>query len=316
MITSELKNKDRAIDFLARELEKGSLGLFLGAGVSRSFDVGGWLDLLNEIRSHPEVNLDVKEKYEKDSSGNILKDADDKNIFREYSAANYQSFADEVYFKLNEDEQKLKTIVKEVLYKGVDFGKSFDFFKHRQLISLSMLITGGLRGKVDTVFTLNYDTLLEWYLTQFGIKSNSVKDLPYMKIQSDVEIFHPHGYLANDEFDKGGESKIIVLAKKQAARRLANRENPWFDTTLQHLNNKVFLFIGMSESTSGDILMATLLTRSHDLVKKTKGVWIFVNPIDSVTESSLLSVGIAPLILEKKDISKFLLDINKRASEL
>ena len=203
------------------------------------------------------------------------------------------------------------------MYKNVKVEEDFDFFKHKQLISFSLIIMGGLRGRIDTVFTLNYDSLLEWYLSIFGFKSNSIYKLPYKKVKCDVEVFHPHGYLPHTNYEKSNSSDKVILTRKQADRRLGDKNNPWFDTTLYHLSSKVFLFIGMSESTTTDRLLSSLFTTAHDRSKRTLGIWVFRRPIDKSVKQELNSSGIAPLILEGDDaIANFILEICKKASLL
>ncbi len=307
----ELSNRDKAVRFLAEELNSGSLGLFLGAGISKSFDLSGWLDLLNDIRVHDRLKMEPIPLYAKTEEARSEKK---KRI--EYSADELQDFANEIYFELKQDEAILKSVVREVLYNGVELNEGFDFFSHKQMVAFSLLISGGLKGRVQTVFTLNYDSLLEWYLSLFGCEAQAVYRLPYKKSKCDVEVFHPHGYLPHKLFDNQ-ESDEIVLARKQADRRLGSRDNLWFDTTLFHLSTKVFLFIGLSESTSSDRMLSTLLTKAFDQADRTLGIWVFRHEIDKNVKIELESCGIAVLILDEEDgIARFVLDICRKSSEL
>ena len=302
MSTMQFNSKEKISDFLSEQLNNGALGLFLGAGVSRSFDVSGWFNLLNDVRIHPKVNLNILPSI----------GSDGKKIA--YSADALQEAADEVFFKLNEDEKLLIEVVSSVLYKGVDLEINFDFFSHRQLIAYSLLIAGGIKGKVETVITLNYDSLLEWYLQLFGCKTQSIYKLPYKKEKCDVEVLHPHGFIPLPSQITLSNSEDLILTGKQADRRLGNKDNPWADITSYHLRNKVFLFIGLSEATSGDRLLSPLLTVSHDECNRIMGVWVFVKDINDSIQNRLRSNGIIPIVLkEPGELEKFILEICRKS---
>jgi hypothetical protein len=77
----ELEIKEKAIEFLAKSLTDESLSLFLGAGISKSFDLDNWKQLLNKINLDPEVGLPLLSK-------------------KKYSADDYQHAADKIVRKL------------------------------------------------------------------------------------------------------------------------------------------------------------------------------------------------------------------------
>jgi hypothetical protein len=202
------------------------------------------------------------------------------------------------------------------LYGTIKFDNSFDVFEHKQLIALASLIMGNKRGRVRNVFTLNYDSLLEYYLMSFGFSVNTVFDVPYFSAGHDVEIFHPHGYIPH-EVMKQQNSKEIILSKSQADKRLGQPSSLWFSLVKHYLSINFFLFIGMSEATAGDRMISPLLQNVKDNVKRDLGIWIFHTKIKDSVKDDLRALRIAPLILEGKDeIANFLLSISRKAMEI
>lgn len=295
----EIESKSNAIEFLAEQLRDESLSLFLGAGISKSFDLDNWLGLLNKLNSDPLIELPTL--------------SEDDN----HTADDFQSAANAIVRKINGEEKVLIRLIAKYLYEGLDLeSKSFDIFKHKQLISLSSLIMGNRRGRVKNVFTLNYDSLLEWYLKSFGFTVNTISELPYFSTGHDVEIFHPHGYIPHETMNQS-PSKEIILSKSQADKRLGEVDSPWSSLVKHYLSKNVFLFIGMSEATAGDRLISPLLRNVRGRVDRELGIWIFKHDVKESVKDDLRDLRIAPLILKEKDeIPNFLLSVSRRAMEL
>ncbi len=293
----ELEIKEKALEFLAKNLINESLSLFLGAGISKSFDLDNWKALLNKLNTDPEINLPILTK-------------------EEYSADEYQTAANNIVRKLSGDDQKLIALISKYLYDGLNLSESFDIFEHKQLISLASLIMGNRRGRVENIFTLNYDSLLEYYLKSFGFTVTAVYDLPYFSTGHDVEIFHPHGYIPH-KLMKQKSSKEIILSKTQADKRLGCAESLWFSLVKHYLSKNVFLFIGMSEATAGDRMISPLLQNVKDNVYRDLGIWIFHHQVKDSVMDDLRELRIAPLVLEgKNEIANFLLSISRKAMEI
>jgi hypothetical protein len=293
----ELEIKEKALEFLAKSLFNESLSLFLGAGISKSFELDNWKELLNKINSDPEVNLPPLSK-------------------KKYTADDYQNAANQIVRKLDEDDSKLIRLISKYLYFGINLDDSFDIFEHKQLISLASLIMGNKRGRVKNVFSLNYDSLLEYYLMSFGFTVTTISDLPYFSTGHDVEIFHPHGYIPH-KLMKQKNSKEIILSKTQADKRLGQATSLWSSLVKHYLSKNFFLFIGMSEATAGDRMISPLLQNVKDSVNRELGIWIFHHKVSDSVKDDLRGLKIAPLILEGKDeIANFLISISRRAMEI
>jgi hypothetical protein len=293
----ELEIKENALEFLAQNLVTESLSLFLGAGISKSFELDNWKSLLNKMNSDPEIDLPLLNK-------------------RTYTADEYQNAANKIVRKLGEDDKKLILLVSKYLYNGINLDDSFDIFEHKQLISLASLIMGNRRGRVKNVFSLNYDSLLEFYLMSFGFTVTTISDLPYFSVGHDVEIFHPHGYIPHRIMGQNN-SKEIILSKTQADKRLGQNDSPWFSLVKHYLSKNVFLFIGMSEATAGDRMISPLLQNVKDSVNREIGIWIFQHEVEDSVKDDLRGLKIAPLILEgKNEIATFLISISRRAMKI
>ncbi|MEP2936866.1 MAG: SIR2 family protein [Gilvibacter sp.] len=295
----EIELKSKAIEFLAQQLKNESLSLFLGAGISKSFDLDNWLSLLNKLNADPKIGLPE------------LPDS------KAHSADDFQNAANAIVRKLSGNEKDLIELISNHLYDGLDLeSKSLDIFKHKQLISLSSLIMGNKRGRVKNVFTLNYDSLLEWYLKSFGFTVNTISELPYFSTGHDVEIFHPHGYIPHKVMGQAS-SKEIILSKSQADKRLGEVDSPWSSLVKHYLSKNVFLFIGMSEATAGDRMISPLLRNVRGKVDRELGIWIFKHDVKESVKDDLRDLKIAPLILKDDDeIPNFLLSISRKAMEL
>ena len=292
----ELSNDKSAIRFLAAQLHKESLSLFLGAGMSKSFSLDGWRDLLNSICKDKHIEIEII------SSSNP-------------SAEELQNKADEIARKLDNDDNKLMDIVEKYLYKGLDLRRDFNVFQHHSLISVASLIMGSKRGRIRTVITLNYDSLLEFYLQSFGFTVNTISKLPYYQSGYDVNIFHPHGYLPH-KIMKHKRSDEIILSQKQADNRVGAENSPWRLLMKHYLSKNVFLFIGLSEATASDRLISPILTNVQKEVNRNLGVWIFKDKVTKQTKDKLEDLGIGVLEKSSDEIPKFLMSISKEAMKM
>jgi hypothetical protein len=219
-----LMNEPYATDALAECLRKGTLVLFLGAGVSVCASVPRWKELIESMRR--EVGLPT------DSLGS--------------SPDSLQAAADEVQRKFSEnDEKSFAELVRRCLYKGVELNESL--VTDPGLIALGALMLGSRRGSVNRVVTLNIDCLLEWYLSLYGLGCQVVHQLPADGSAEDVRIYHPHGFLPHPDFD-GENSSSVILGLKSVNKRLGDPNNEWNALIRHVLTSGVVLFVGLSEA--------------------------------------------------------------------
>jgi hypothetical protein len=283
----ELKDPNHAIEYLADSLSDGSLVLFLGAGTSVGFGLPNWLKLVNALRlevSLPEIN---------DTS----------------SADDLQHAADEIDDVLK-NKFDLIDLIEKHLYNGFDDLSLVSALENHLLVSISALLMGSKRGHVTRVVTLNYDSMLEWFLSLFGFVVKTIYQLPELEGSEDIRIYHPHGFVPIPKMGLD-RSNFVILGMHSANQRLGNMGDPWFEMTRHILDTGICLFIGMSGNTLSDRILSPLLADIRPL-----GIWILLGELTRAKEHEFARNNIIPMpIKESKDISEFLLKICQKASE-
>ena len=284
----ELSNHTHALNYLAEELGEGGLVLFLGAGASKPFGLPSWIELVNSMRL--EVNLSP--------------------LTSTNSADDLQHAADEVRDKL-ENEEELIDLIQKHLYGDIANLPIVDVFKNHLLVSISALLMGSKRGRITRVVTLNYDSMLEWFLSLFGFVVKTVHELPALEGAEDVRIYHPHGYIPHPNFSSI-RSNFAILGMSHANERLGTTGDPWFEMTRHVLNTGICIFIGMSSNTLDDRALAPLFTTCGNSMKDIRplGIWMLLEQIESPTKQRFFRKNIVPLTFSNpSEISEFLLNI-------
>jgi hypothetical protein len=228
-------NEQYAIDVLAESLNNGTLVLFLGAGVSSGASLPEWPDLIKSMRA------------EKGLSSDNLSDTPDA----------LQDAADEVETKFFPNDRKgFAELVRKHLYKDVKLDESL--LSDRGLIALGALMTGSRRGSVNRVVTLNFDCILEWYLSLCGLIPRVVLQSPAAEGREDVRVYHPHGFLPHNDLP-ADSSNFVMLGLKSINQRLSDPNDDW-STLLRHvLTSGTALFVGLSERSFRDRALAPWL---------------------------------------------------------
>lgn len=290
----ELKDHNSAIEYLSQCLSDGSLVLFLGAGASKGFGLPNWLELVNALRE--------------DNGLSVLENAS--------SAETLQTAADEVTYKLK-DQIKLIAQIEKHLYKDFKSLSHISAFNNHLLVSISALLMGSKRGHVTRVVTLNYDSMLEWFLSLFGFVVKTVHQLPELEGSEDVRIYHPHGFVPIPHMGMK-KSDFVILDMHSANERLGNIRDPWFELTRHILDTGICLFIGMSGNTLSDRILAPLLTHCGPKCAGVRplGIWILKGTLTEQKEHEFERNNIVPIsILDEEKISEFLLEICQKASK-
>ena len=291
----ELKEQQNATDYLAKCLSSGTLVLFLGAGASKGFGLPDWLTLVNKLRE--KVGLD------------ILKGG------KKVSADTLQHGASEVVDKMKRPQDLVKAI-EEILYKDFQKLSVLKAFENKLLVSISALLMGSKRGHITRVVTLNYDSMLEWFLSIYGFVVKTVYKLPELEGTEDVRIYHPHGFVPLPVLGIQS-SDFVILDMHSANQRLGNPHDPWFEMTRHILDTGVCLFVGMSANTLSDRILAPLLSTSGPKCGETRplGIWLLKDALTRAKEQEFGRNNIVPLSITSEDgISEFILDICQKAS--
>lgn len=291
---TELTNIELAIPFLADHLIKGTLVLFLGAGSSKGFGLPNWLEFTNRFRTSVGLN--------------------------EMTGANtpeeIQHAMDEALDRIPGAQDRINT-TRSILYPDPDTLDVSWAFQNHLLISISSLLMGSKRGHIRRVVTLNYDSMLEWFLSLFGFQVNAIADLPAMEGSEDVRIYHPHGFVPHPSL-KFRDSKSLILGLKDANNMVGGRENLWREKERQIMESGVCLFVGLSGNTLSDRSISPILSTVGDHFKEMRplGIWIVKDDLTEVKKSEFLRNNIAPIqILGDQEISKFILRISQTALE-
>lgn len=261
--------------------------LFLGAGASKGFGLVNWHELVNLLRR--EVRL--------------------ADIPPPNNADDLQHAADEVIDRLKSKDE-LGNLIQKCLYANIP-NLTTDIFEQHLLVSISALLMGSKRGHVSRVITLNYDSMLEWFLSLFGFVVKTIDNLPALEGSEDVKIYHPHGYVPHPEYSLD-RSNEIILGMMSANKRIGTPGEPWFEMIRHLLNTGLCLFIGMSSNTLSDRALAPLFSTAGETHRGTRplGIWLLLESLGSSQELIYQRNNIVPLQFStSKEISEFILKI-------
>jgi hypothetical protein len=295
MEIDHLMNREFAIDSLADSLSKGTLVLFLGAGVSSGLHLPGWRALVESLRG--EVGLS------NDDLG--------------FSADDLESAADEVRRKhYRDDERGFAELVRKCLYRGIGLDDSV--LDSRLLTALGALMVGSRRGSVKRVVTFNFDSVLESYIWLNGLVPRVILQPPVEEGAEDVRLYHPHGFLPHPDLKTEG-SNFVILGSRSINLRFGKPYDHWVALLRHILSTGVGLFIGLSEESFRDTALALLLTAVGEELKPRRhtGFWVLKSKDskDNEKDQEFLECNIVPLrVSSYEEIPTLLLDICQRAA--
>lgn len=213
-------DQNRLAEYLARQLVAGRLALLLGAGISTKFGLPGWEQLIVEMSKSAKYGAFPK-------GGNALRRA--QAIKDEKFASNERGFLD---------------LVQKALYKNATIDMP-TMVNNRLLAAIGSLVMSSRRGSASKVVTFNFDDILEIYLEYYGFDVASIIEEKHWSPNSDVVVYHPHGFLPFTKRRK--RSERIVLSSKQFLKAIADGpENAWRLMLLTLLRTHTCLHIGLS----------------------------------------------------------------------
>ncbi len=285
-----------SITYLASNLNEGNVVLFLGAGTSKGFGLPDWVSLVNGLRRR--VGLSELDAVTS-------------------TAQNLQHGADEVLDEIDNNVGKLISYIEEELYPNFDNLSITDVFDNHLLVAISALLMGGKRGRVTRVITLNYDSMLEWFLSLFGFVVKTIHTLPELEGSEDVRIYHPHGFVPIPNKNMKS-SDFIILGLDSVNTRWGEIGEPWLEMTRHLLNTGLCLFIGMSENTLSDAALAPLFNNCGKKCMGVRplGIWLLGHDISLAISKQYARNNIVPVVLSSySDIPEYLLKICQEARE-
>lgn len=227
----DFDNENSLLNYLAHQLAEGKIALFLGAGISKPVGLPDWENLI--------INL-FKTQKTTPPSGDFLEQAE--------------------YFRLmycKDDDPKFLKLVWSSLYNGV----STDFFELRKNITLealASLVMLSRRGSAK-VITFNFDDILETYLSYHGFVVSSIYNEKHWIGNSDVIVYHPHGYLP---FQGAPRFSSNIVFDESSYSQIIGKDKPWRQQLLSVMSTHTCLFIGLSRK---DANFKSLLFDAKDI---------------------------------------------------
>lgn len=297
-------NKDTAINEISNFLKQGSLALFLGSGVSCSIGLPNWTDIV----------------YHCANSKNIV-----KKITNDTPITELLRILEEIHDECDEKTDEFKNLVSSCFEK---FHKNYGYeniLNGKLLTAIgALLIPCKTRGFISEVVTYNFDDILEWYLALHGIGTEVIYSLPYLARDSDITIYHPHGYLPQgkkigNQITTGENSSRFIFDQYSYECVIGNTSDTWNQMISNILERKIALMVGLSYE---DIPLRVMTTQVYEKLNKYSsfkdgrdwrpiGVLLKIDKeLEGVNLNEYYKRGIAPIGFEDyDDIWKFLLDV-------
>jgi len=288
-----LVNPRFARQFLAARLREGTLVLFLGAGTSVDLGIPNWVRFLNGIRK--EVGLSALQ-------GRL-------------DSQRLQIAADEVR-QVFSGESEYFALLRRVLYMRVP-ELSPAVLKNDLLTAIAATLIGSKRGSIRRIITLNFDSMLEWFLSLQGYVTRVVSRLPELEGSEDVRIYHPFGFLPHPSL-RLIESKFVILGSDSVNLRLGTLGDAWYEMMRYLIRSGVCLFVGLSERSFVDPSLASILTpAAHEMsTQSPMGIWLLKNEIGESVRNRFLSNRVVPIVFSsKEEVPQFLLSVCQEAAE-
>ena len=206
-----------------------------------------------------------------------------------------------------------RRLVSSCLYDGVKYDRSI--LGKELLIALGAMLMGSRRGSVKEVFNFNFDDVLDWYLALHGFDSQIISSLPTLRREPDVTIYHPHGYLPL-QVDTHQPSDFLVFSQHSYDEKLGDRQEPWLSLFGKTLQDRVFLFVGLS---GADQTFGPTLADVQKKLNKQRytAFWLFGPDVQDSQMKNLANRNVVPLRFPSfDDIPEFILQVCKEALKI
>lgn len=283
-----MRDATLAIPELGDWLNRSALRLFLGAGVSKGFGLPDWKLLIARV-----LGRDADEDY--------LNSLDGK------SPMDLASLVDDI----DNGSEKYVHKIHEALYQEIAPSVVKQLQRSPLLLAVAAMMTGGQRGRVNSVVTYNYDDLLEQYLRMLGLRFCRRMDQTELSTRADVEINYVHGRLPQQwEWPV----PVPIFSEKSYRLRRAEIDAGWSAFVEQGLFSHIGLFIGLSGE---DSTILDILKRAQQKVQrkgKRNGFWILTPDSFNKNKKKILDVGMCPLSVHKDQIPDYVLAICQAAA--
>jgi hypothetical protein len=286
-----LTNPLLATNEIGRQLGAGCLNLFLGAGVSSGFGLPGWYDLVARILGR-DGDIAFIDELKKKSNKDLQKAIDDVDVLGQ--------------------EEDFTKILHAALYSKIADELVDQLPKSPLLLSVAALLTGSCRGRIQRVFTYNYDDLIEQYLGMLGY-SVCVRVAPTdFSRRCDVEVNHVHGFLPQS-WKSGDVLPKIVLSERSYRERRSKIDEGWSLAVEHSIYERAGLFLGLS---GDDTSMLDIFERTKENIERAEdyhGYWLLTPDAYDRNAKDILSVGMCPIRVEKAAMPMFVFRICQQA---
>ncbi len=272
-------------------LRRGCLNLFLGSGVSAGFGLPEWARLVARLlgRGDDDAYLaELRTKSDKDM-GKLLDTIDDETRKVAYLSA-----------------------VHKALYADVKATLLEQLTQSPLLLAVAALTTGSCRGRVERVFTYNYDDLLEQYLGMLGLGVCIRKAPSEFSTKADVEINHVHGCLPQSWTADLGASELILSGKSYRDRR-SEIDSGWSSCVENSMYTKAALLLGLSADDSAVLDVFNRAKKRLARADDYHGYWLLTPDAYARNATEVLGVGMCPIRVEKQEMPKFVFRVCQNA---
>jgi hypothetical protein len=278
-----------AVEAVGALLRAGCLNLFLGAGVSAGFGLPYWRLLVARILGHGDDAAFIEGLRGKSDHdmGRLIDDVDNGQV--DYISRVYGALYDDVSDTLLDQLQRSPL-----------------------LLAVAALTTGTYRGRIQHVFTYNYDDLLEQYLNMLGYLVRIRTGHSDYSYKSDVEINHVHGFLPQN-WTVDSKLPDIVLSERSYRGRRSGIDEEWSSYVEHSLYSKAALLLGLSGDDSGTL---DIFERAKKRVRRSddyNGYWLLTPDAYVRNAQPIREVGMCPISIEKDQLPTFIFRVCQAA---
>jgi hypothetical protein len=284
-----LNNSEKAAKAIGQLLHREELALFVGAGISFDHGAPSWHALARAMAR--DAGVESAGINRKKINGGEL-DKIFSRIKRNYTG--------------NFDE-----LVKKWLYRRWGPAKAGNWASNT-LVALGSLMLGTRRGRIDTVVSTNFDSILEMYLRLYGYVTQSISTYPTLLHHADVRVFHSHGYLPLD--GKDGNPSDILLTQSTYLEAIGEDNHPRKKMMEYVFAQKKILAVGLSgDDTFSNAILAVAAKKGT--FAPPRGFWV-VGPnvsedkVEQFKEAQLAAVRLPSY----KHLPEFLFSVARHAA--
>jgi len=284
-----------AKETLSGALRNGSLSLFVGAGISRSTTRGfpDWVSLVKRCCDEKGVDFNARKKGSNTYLRKCMETVERKCA-----------------------KQEFLSLVGTKLYQNVQY--DIQLMRTDLLVALGALVMTSVRGGARAVVNYNFDDLLEWYLGYHGFTLDIVSRFPALTTRSDVQVYHPHGFLPHMPKFNDLKTNTVILTEKSYQLAISSEVNPWNEFQRSLMGSTLGLFVGLS---GDDPHIDNLCNKVYEQIISKKRILGFILLLDTPTnrqdEQHRLARGLIPMYIQKyADLPTVMLNICQLAAEL